>query len=328
MEKEEIKLSILCLVYNHEKYLRRCLEGFINQKSDYKFEVLIHDDASTDNSANIIKEYEEQYPDIIKPIYQKENQYSKGVDIQLTYQCPRAKGKYLAFCEGDDYWCDDSKIQKQIDFLEGHPEHSGVTHDTWIINDIGEKISLFWNREDEYDITMLNEYLDFPHTTSYMFLNPWKDEVSLNEKLGEAISSWDKSFAIYMIKRGKVHYFPQKMSCYRYVTEFGTSYQARMRSENLTYKIVGAELCHYRQLTAYQMQNVNISKHYYRNVIDYALGKYLSTFSTSDLQALKYGIQKCPYPIIGYCIYMINKIVKKSIRMPIKMIRIFLVRKK
>ena len=79
-----IMVSISCLVYNHEKYLRQCLDGFVNQKTTFKFEVLIHDDASTDGSANIIREYEKNYPEIIKPIYQKENQYSKGVNIENT----------------------------------------------------------------------------------------------------------------------------------------------------------------------------------------------------------------------------------------------------
>ena len=88
---ENIKVSVFCLVYNHENYLRQCLDGFVNQRCNFKYEVLIHDDASTDNSANIIREYEKKYPDIIKPIYQTENQYSKGVKISKIYQYPRKK---------------------------------------------------------------------------------------------------------------------------------------------------------------------------------------------------------------------------------------------
>jgi glycosyltransferase involved in cell wall biosynthesis len=88
------------------------------QKTNFAFEVLIHDDASTDKSAEIIREYEAKYPDIIKPIYQTENQYSKGVGVTRVFQFPRAKGKYIAMCEGDDYWTDPYKLQKQVDFLE------------------------------------------------------------------------------------------------------------------------------------------------------------------------------------------------------------------
>lgn len=111
-------VSIICCTYNHDKYIRQSLEGFVKQKTSFNFEVLIHDDASTDSTAQIIKEFENKYPNIIKPIYQKENQYSKGVDILQTYLYPQAKGKYIAFCEGDDYWTDPLKLQKQVDILE------------------------------------------------------------------------------------------------------------------------------------------------------------------------------------------------------------------
>ena len=117
-ENNEILVSICCITYNHEKYIRDAIEGFLMQKTDFPFEVLIHDDASTDGTADIIREYETKYPDIIKPIYQTENQYSKGIKISATYNYPRAKGKYIALCEGDDYWIDPYKLQKQVDFLE------------------------------------------------------------------------------------------------------------------------------------------------------------------------------------------------------------------
>jgi len=104
------------------------------QKTTFAFEVLIHDDASTDGTADIIREYEKKYPDIIKPIYQTENQYSKGIKNTLTYQFPRAKGKYIAFCEGDDYWTDPYKLQKQADFLEANPEYNLCSHRFKIYN--------------------------------------------------------------------------------------------------------------------------------------------------------------------------------------------------
>ena len=96
-------VSITCTAYNHEKFIRDTIEGFLMQKTTFPFEILIHDDASTDNTAEIIKEYELKYPDLIKPIYQKENQLSKGISIILNYTLPRAKGKYIAMCEGDDF---------------------------------------------------------------------------------------------------------------------------------------------------------------------------------------------------------------------------------
>jgi glycosyltransferase involved in cell wall biosynthesis len=116
-------VSVCCITYNHEKYIREAIEGFLMQETSFPIEILIHDDASTDKTADIIREYEAKYPNIIKPIYQTENQYSKGVGISATYQWPRAKGKYIALCEGDDYWTDPYKLQKQVDFLEANPEY-------------------------------------------------------------------------------------------------------------------------------------------------------------------------------------------------------------
>lgn len=125
-DKNETLVSICCLAYNHAPYIRQCLDGFMMQKTDFLFEVLIHDDASTDATADIIREYEQKYPDIIKPIYQTENQHSKGVKISATYNWPRAKGKYIAICEGDDYWTDPLKLQKQADILENNENISSV----------------------------------------------------------------------------------------------------------------------------------------------------------------------------------------------------------
>ena len=119
-------VSIDCITYNHEAYIRDALEGFLMQKTDFTFEVLIHDDASTDQTANIIRKYEKKYPDIIKPIYQKDNQYSKGIQISRQFQYPRARGKYIAICEGDDYWIDPYKLQKQVDFLEAHHDYGFI----------------------------------------------------------------------------------------------------------------------------------------------------------------------------------------------------------
>lgn len=115
---EDVLVSIICEVYNHEPYLRECLEGFVMQQTNFLYEILIHDDASTDGSVAIIREYEQKYPHLFKPIYQKENQYSKGVSIWRDIQIPRAQGKYIAICEGDDYWTDPLKLQKQVDILE------------------------------------------------------------------------------------------------------------------------------------------------------------------------------------------------------------------
>lgn len=116
-----VEVSVVCNAYNHEKYIRSALDGFVMQKTTFPFEVLIHDDASSDHTAEIIREYEIKYPDIIKPIYSTENQYSKNDGSLSRIQYGRVQGKYTALCEGDDYWTDPLKLQKQYDLLESHP---------------------------------------------------------------------------------------------------------------------------------------------------------------------------------------------------------------
>lgn len=108
-------VSICCITYNHELFIEDALEGFLIQNTNFPIEILIHDDASKDRTANIIRKYERLYPRIIKPIYQTENQYQKGKKINIEFNFPRAQGELIALCEGDDYWLDTNKIQTQAD---------------------------------------------------------------------------------------------------------------------------------------------------------------------------------------------------------------------
>lgn len=116
-------VSIRCTAYNHEKYISQTIDGFLIQHTNFPFEVIVHDDASNDETASIIHEYEVKYPKIIKPIYETENQYSKHDGSLTKIMLANCKGKYLAFCEGDDYWIDRYKLQRQVDFLENHSEY-------------------------------------------------------------------------------------------------------------------------------------------------------------------------------------------------------------
>ena len=124
MNNCNIIVSVRCIVFNHEPYLRQCLDGIVMQQTDFRFEAFVHDDASTDGSADIIREYAERYPDIIKPYIEEENLYSKkdGSFRRVTYSPENLRGKYIAQCEGDDYWTDPLKLQKQVDYLEAHPD--------------------------------------------------------------------------------------------------------------------------------------------------------------------------------------------------------------
>lgn len=122
-------LSIACITYNQEQYIRQCLDGFLIQKTNFPYEIVIHDDASTDRTQAIILEYCEKYPNLFRPILQKENKYKEGKGILARFVFSECKGKYIALCEGDDYWTDPLKLQKQVDFLESHSDFVMVSHD-------------------------------------------------------------------------------------------------------------------------------------------------------------------------------------------------------
>lgn len=116
------KVTVLCMAYNQEPFIRKTLDGFVMQKTNFPFEVLVHDDASTDKTPEIIREYAEKYPDIIIPILSKENHFQSGRSILIEEFLPRIKGKYVAHCDGDDWWIDENKLQKQADFLDANPD--------------------------------------------------------------------------------------------------------------------------------------------------------------------------------------------------------------
>lgn len=122
-------VSICSITYNHAPYIRECIDGFLMQKTNFPIEIIINDDCSNDGTTEIIKEYAAKYPNIIHPIYHDENQYQKGIrGMFQKFVIPHARGKYIALCEGDDYWTDPLKLQKQVDFLESHPTFSLCFH--------------------------------------------------------------------------------------------------------------------------------------------------------------------------------------------------------
>lgn len=213
LEKKEILVSICCITYNHESFIRECLDGFLMQKTNFKFEVLIHDDASTDNTANIIREYEQKYPEIIKPIYQTENQYSRGVEVSTTYNFPRAKGKYIAMCEGDDYWIDPYKLQKQVDFLEANPEFSICFHSVKVKKEEEGVIVDDYITRDVPDVTDI--YLlaggNYMHTASVVF----RKNMKVIDDLSQFQYTIDYTLHMLNAQYGKIKKMQEEMAVYR-----------------------------------------------------------------------------------------------------------------
>ena len=211
-------VSISCITFNHENYVRDAIEGFLMQETTFPVEILMHDDASTDGTASIIREYEARHPSIFKVIYQKENQYSKKVKIGFTYQYPRVKGKYYATCEGDDYWTDPLKLQKQVGFLETHPdftltcggfirkETSGQTQE--VINN-PKLFPKKWGAGFEFDLNDLHKAW-LTKTLTALFR---VDALNFGE-LAQYKYARDVHLFYHLIKAGKGFYFQEVMGVY------------------------------------------------------------------------------------------------------------------
>jgi glycosyltransferase involved in cell wall biosynthesis len=166
-----IFVSISCITYNHEKFIRQCIEGFLMQKTNFPIEILIFDDASTDGAQQIIQEYASKDHRIIT-FLQNENQWSKGKYGLLDWLFPAAKGKYIALCEGDDYWTDPLKLQKQVDFLEANPEYVLCFHKVSLLEGTTFKEDNIISLPDNYeDIATFAKKGNYIHTPSIVFKN-------------------------------------------------------------------------------------------------------------------------------------------------------------
>ena len=280
-EKKFIMVSIRCLVYNHEPYLRQCLDGFIKQKTNFNFEAIIHDDASTDGSAVIIREYADRYPDIIKPIFEKENQYSKGGMFINDIMNDACKGKYFALCEGDDYWIDEHKLQKQVDFLETHCEYGLCYTNFNIQNDVLNKkyYSLFSTAPQQYPRTCSN-IEDWLLHSYYLAPMTWlvRKELWLDRPI---IDSLDGTFVLYasFLHKTKVYCMDDVTAVYRRIPESAAStgspekiYKRQKNLHNVRLKLAKM------YLTEPQIKEIGrkIDELYYRTTLTtfVVLGKY------------------------------------------------------
>lgn len=211
----DVEVSVICNAYNHGKYIRDALNGFVMQKTDFRYEVLVHDDASTDNTAEIIREFEAKYPDIIKPIYQKENQYSKDVWITDVYQIRRSSGKYLAICEGDDYWTDPCKLQKQYDALESHPDVDICVHASTLVNASDGSVNGTVEHGSEVTVIPVEKVIegggDFVSTNSIFV----RREILAERRKFVDVCPLDYTYQISGSIKGGMLYLPDNMSAYR-----------------------------------------------------------------------------------------------------------------
>jgi glycosyltransferase involved in cell wall biosynthesis len=200
-------VSICCAAFNHEKYIGAAIEGFLMQEADFPFEVIVRDDCSTDKTATIIKRYAEKYPNIIKPIFEAENQYSKGIGA-MSVMFKKGRGEYLALCEGDDYWLDPLKLQKQVDFLNENKNFSMCA--TRFVKSISkEKIETTAGEYDLKDLLVSNRF----GTATVMFRQKYITDEVFKFIKGKPVGDW--SLWVMLLKKGKAIILSDVTAVYR-----------------------------------------------------------------------------------------------------------------
>lgn len=217
MSSEEILLTVLIVTYNQKDYISRALDSVLNQKTGFAFEVVVHDDASYDGTEDIIEYYRSKYPSIIKLVIEKENQYSKGADHLMRALAQCCRRKYMIILEGDDFWCDSGKLQKQLEYMERHPEASATTHRCEILrkNEEGNLIRVGYapskKKQNSWSIKELIDWEDAPHTTSMLYRTQYFKEMPDSIL---SISAGDWRTAVWLRTRGEIHYSNDIMSAH------------------------------------------------------------------------------------------------------------------
>ena len=259
---KDILVTIRCAAFNHEKYIRQTLDGIVSQQTSFRFEAIVHDDASTDNTAGIIREYAEKYPDVIHPFFETENQYSKGgAEIERIFR-ENTHGKYMIICEGDDFWTDSLKLQKQVDFLEAHPDYNLYCHDWAVLTETGLQDSPV---HDKYRTSFSFTFASLPwiwitKTVTTMFRLSAIDFAVLSRYQ----YARDVHLVYYALKEGKGYYSPEVMATYR-VHDGGVWSKVDLNERNrITYAL-------YKELYAYE-PNKAVRKRYMNATLAYFNG--------------------------------------------------------
>lgn len=211
-------VSICCVTYNHAGYIEKALRSFLKQHTNFQYEILIHDDCSTDGTEQIILHYQNMYPNIIKVYTEKENQFSQGSrKMFFRYLFPYAKGKYIALCEGDDYWIDSEKLQKQYDFMEKNLDYSVITNKSICIDKKGKMLKKYSgpNVKTDCDLGFYDEVNCLPPTASTFFDKRKIDGQIPDWFFEKCDESGDYVMHMLLLTKGKCRYLSNTMSAYR-----------------------------------------------------------------------------------------------------------------
>lgn len=257
MNNSNITVSVIVLTYNHSAYLRQALDSVLMQRADFQFEVLVGDDASSDGTSEIVREYTKKYPDLVRSFIRKKN---IGATANLCDLLRRSHGRYINGCEGDDYWTDPEKLQKQVQYLDAHPECSGCTHGIVIVDENGTPLKdqkLRWICDQP--VYTLKDFrgLFLPgHPVTLLHRNLFRTDesaCSLIENAHPQVA--DRTIAMLLAARGEIHRLDGEMACYRKIL--------RKDAKNVTSRQFAAKAD--SKLLEYRMNN--LLEDYARNVL-------------------------------------------------------------
>jgi len=212
----DIMVSVCCAAFNHARYIDQAMESFLSQRTGFDFEIIVHDDASADGTAEAILRWQARYPEKIHAIIQTENQYSKGVSI-IDNMLAHARGKYIAVCEGDDYWTSAEKLEKQVRYMEAHQDCSLCVHASTLVDADGKTTGMLRRYRhncmvDMQDILAMGGRL--AATSSYLYPTALRrDALPAFCRLIPGVG--DNSLQMYLATRGHVYYISEPLSCYR-----------------------------------------------------------------------------------------------------------------
>lgn len=217
MKETNYTVAIWCIAYNQKDFIKDALDGFVMQKTDFPFVVIVHDDRSTDGTTDVIREYAKKYPELIIPVIETENQWSKGglkhiVDIMNSHY---RIGKYIAFCEGDDYWTSPDKLQTQIDFLESHSDYSMCFHSAFkkYECDTIAWINCEHIEDKDYDATDL--FVNWTVPTASVVCRKEAMDFYANINGADRIQNYDIFIILSCAMTGRIRGFSKQMSVYR-----------------------------------------------------------------------------------------------------------------
>lgn len=235
VDDQQVMVSIVVACYNHEKFIAQAIESFLMQKTSFKVEILINDDASNDGTVAILKEYEDKFPNLFRIFYQNENQYSKGVKPWFHILFPQARGKYIALCDADDYWIDPLKMQKQVDFLQDNEDYILCYTNTSVVNEKGEMIKEKAIDNSDQTIFTHDDMPLYVPTLTRLFRNIHLDTLPKND-----VPGGDTFLVVWQSKFGKIKFMDQITAAYR--EHQGGIYSSRNISEKYMH-LLETRLC-------------------------------------------------------------------------------------